>query len=110
MTFMFGFFTLQVPAGLTLYWVTSNLLQMLQQWVVTSERFHLSGTGRVEAKLANSTIGAEVVDGMVQKLMRPSARTYTGRGKTQEMRIQVAMAHLPEMQRDLRAVKKKLDL
>ncbi|MGP1667665.1 MAG: YidC/Oxa1 family membrane protein insertase, partial [Rhodanobacter sp.] len=32
MTFMFGFFTLQVPAGLTLYWVTSNLLQMGQQW------------------------------------------------------------------------------
>ena len=41
MTFMFGFFTLQVPAGLTLYWVTSNLLQMLQQWVVTDERFGL---------------------------------------------------------------------
>lgn len=35
MTFMFGFFTLQVPAGLTLYWVTSNLLQMGQQWAVT---------------------------------------------------------------------------
>jgi YidC/Oxa1 family membrane protein insertase len=35
MTLMFGFFTLQVPAGLTLYWVTSNLLQMLQQWAVT---------------------------------------------------------------------------
>jgi YidC/Oxa1 family membrane protein insertase len=32
MTFTFGFFTLSVPAGLTLYWVTSNLLQMLQQW------------------------------------------------------------------------------
>lgn len=32
MTFMFGFFTLQVPAGLTLYWVTSNLLQMGQTW------------------------------------------------------------------------------
>ncbi len=31
MTLMFGFFTLQVPAGLTLYWVTSNLLQMAQQ-------------------------------------------------------------------------------
>jgi YidC/Oxa1 family membrane protein insertase len=41
MTFMFGFFTLQVPAGLTLYWVTSNLLQMLQQWVVTDARFGL---------------------------------------------------------------------
>lgn len=42
MTFMFGFFTLQVPAGLSLYWVTSNLLQMLQQWAITSERFNLS--------------------------------------------------------------------
>lgn len=63
MTFMFGFFTLQVPAGLTLYWVTSNFLQMLQQWAVTSDRFRLSGSGRVEAKLANSTVGADVVDG-----------------------------------------------
>ena len=35
MTLMFGYFTLMVPAGLTLYWVTSNLLQMLQQWAVT---------------------------------------------------------------------------
>lgn len=39
MTFMFGFFTLTVPAGLTLYWVASNLLQMLQQWIITNERF-----------------------------------------------------------------------
>lgn len=43
MTFMFGIFTIQVPAGLTLYWVTSNLLQMLQQWITTSNRFNLSG-------------------------------------------------------------------
>lgn len=35
MTLFFGYFTLQVPAGLTLYWVTSNLLQMGQQWSVT---------------------------------------------------------------------------
>jgi YidC/Oxa1 family membrane protein insertase len=35
MTLMFGFFTLQVPAGLTLYWVTSNLLQMGQTYAVT---------------------------------------------------------------------------
>ncbi|MBX3010999.1 MAG: membrane protein insertase YidC [Caldilineaceae bacterium] len=43
MTFMFGIFTIQVPAGLTLYWVTSNLLQMLQQWITTSDRFNLMG-------------------------------------------------------------------
>lgn len=36
MTLMFGFFTLQVPAGLTLYWVTSNLLQMAQTVVVNN--------------------------------------------------------------------------
>ena len=33
MTLMFGFFTLQVPAGLSLYWVTSNLLQLGQTYV-----------------------------------------------------------------------------
>lgn len=43
MTVMFGFFTLQVPSGLTLYWVTSNLLQMLQQWLITNDRFNLTG-------------------------------------------------------------------
>jgi len=36
MTLMFGFFTLQVPAGLTLYWVTSNLLQMGQTIAVNN--------------------------------------------------------------------------
>jgi YidC/Oxa1 family membrane protein insertase len=35
MTLMFGFFTLQVPAGLTLYWVTSNVLQIVQQLAIT---------------------------------------------------------------------------
>jgi YidC/Oxa1 family membrane protein insertase len=52
MTFMFGFFTLQVPSGLTLYWVTSNLLQMLQQWLVTSSRFNFVGA----SKAGNVTI------------------------------------------------------
>jgi len=32
MPFMFGFFAVQVPAGLVLYWVTSNLLQLIQQY------------------------------------------------------------------------------
>lgn len=34
MTVMFGFFSLQVPAGLSLYWVTGNLLQMGQQYLM----------------------------------------------------------------------------
>lgn len=44
MTFMFGFFTLQVPAGLTLYWVTSNFLQMGQQWFITDRMTRSTAT------------------------------------------------------------------
>jgi YidC/Oxa1 family membrane protein insertase len=32
MAFMFGFFAMQVPSGLALYWVTSNLLSLVQQY------------------------------------------------------------------------------
>ncbi len=65
MTFMFGFFTLQVPAGLSLYWVTSNLLQMLQQWLITDARFGLApaaasagGGAQVDAAPAERTNGS----------------------------------------------------
>lgn len=58
MTLMFGFFTLQVPAGLTLYWVTSNLLQMLQQWVVTDTRFGLAKPSTPATVTAGSAAGS----------------------------------------------------
>lgn len=58
MTFMFGIFTIQVPAGLTLYWVTSNLLQMLQQWITTSDRFNLAGTNSKVAAVAKADVPA----------------------------------------------------
>jgi YidC/Oxa1 family membrane protein insertase len=35
MPLMFGFFALQVPAGLVLYWVASNLFSMVQQYFAT---------------------------------------------------------------------------
>lgn len=70
MTFMFGFFTLTVPAGLTLYWVTSNLLAMLQQWLITSGPFKMisskseTAVTSSAAKLATSTAAksADVVN------------------------------------------------
>ena len=34
MTVMFGFFSLQVPAGLSLYWVTGNIIQLIQQYAM----------------------------------------------------------------------------
>lgn len=69
MSLMFGFFTLQVPAGLSLYWVTSNLLQLAQQWFVTN-RMNLSGSptpalagsgangATISAKASGSSISA----------------------------------------------------
>lgn len=35
MPFMFGFFALQVPQGLVLYWVTSNIFMLIQQYLIT---------------------------------------------------------------------------
>ncbi len=35
MPFMFGFFALQVPQGLALYWVTSNIFSLIQQYFVS---------------------------------------------------------------------------
>ncbi|MDQ7030569.1 MAG: YidC/Oxa1 family membrane protein insertase [Ardenticatenia bacterium] len=37
MPIMFGFFALQVPSGLALYWVTSNVFQIVQQYVLMRE-------------------------------------------------------------------------
>lgn len=60
MTFMFGFFTLQVPAGLTLYWVTSNGLQMLQQWAITNNRFNLTKVTIKESAITSDDEDADV--------------------------------------------------
>ena len=63
MTLMFGFFTLQVPAGLSLYWVTSNLLQLGQ----TSLANYLGGVNKViapaEPLAVAATAGAASTDG-----------------------------------------------
>lgn len=70
MTFMFGFFTLQVPAGLTLYWVTSNLLQMGQQW------WMMSRTNLMAAPAAAGAAGGAIVDGQVVE-KKPAAAGST---------------------------------
>ncbi len=82
MTLFFGWFTLQVPAGLTLYWVTSNLLQMGQQWAVT--RFFLkketpavatAGTGAV------TTIDAKPVPAKQSKPNTPATSQKRAKAK-----------------------------
>jgi YidC/Oxa1 family membrane protein insertase len=66
MTLMFGFFTLQVPAGLTLYWVTSNLLQMGQQYY-----FMRRSDNRISA-------AATVIDGKSKPAAATSPAAATG--------------------------------
>jgi YidC/Oxa1 family membrane protein insertase len=61
MSLMFGFFTLQVPAGLSLYWVTSNLLQLVQQWFVAN-RMNLN-TSPTPALAGSSSGKTVVIDG-----------------------------------------------
>jgi YidC/Oxa1 family membrane protein insertase len=76
MTLFFGFFTLQVPAGLTLYWVTSNLLQMLQQWSVT--RFFLNKSPTPATAAAGTAAAAPVVvDGKATKVTASGASKST---------------------------------
>jgi YidC/Oxa1 family membrane protein insertase len=81
MTFMFGFFTLQVPAGLTLYWVVSNLLQMLQQWVITSERFGFAGASSASTPFTTTSKAAA---GMTKQVVSPSPSPVSANGERLE--------------------------
>ena len=82
MTFMFGFFTLQVPAGLTLYWVTSNLLQMLQQWAITTNRFNLSKVTIKESALTSSDDADEPAEDEAQPATVVEATASPSKAKT----------------------------
>lgn len=82
MTFMFGFFTLQVPAGLSLYWVTSNLLQIVQQLIIGRDTGEPKGIGgKYVAEAAAAGAGTLAIEGDVsgsastesQKASRPAA-------------------------------------
>ncbi len=72
--FFFGFFTLQVPAGLTLYWVTSNLLQMLQQWAIPRYFVKKSPAPAV----ATSAAGATTITGEAKVVGTKSEKPADG--------------------------------
>jgi YidC/Oxa1 family membrane protein insertase len=71
MTLMFGFFTLQVPAGLTLYWVTSNLLQMGQTVAVNNMQKggSILGIGSKPAlAVAGNSAASVTIDGKAEEV------------------------------------------
>jgi len=52
MPIMFGFFALQVPQGLVLYWVASNLFMLVQQYLINKQ------TGPVKGLVSVTTAGS----------------------------------------------------
>lgn len=79
MTLMFGFFTLQVPAGLTLYWVTSNLLQMGQTVAVNNMQSSggslLGGSSAGTVALPSTSSTDETEDEDTEKTSDPLKNT-----------------------------------
>ncbi len=84
MTFMFGFFTLQVPAGLTLYWVTSNLLQMLQQWFMMSRTTLMSPASATadSSSASRTTVEGKATPAAGAKSSKPGAVKATTKPTT----------------------------
>jgi YidC/Oxa1 family membrane protein insertase len=56
MPFMFGYFALVVPSGLSLYWFTSNLLAVLQQYF-TKTSLNTTAPAPAGAVVASSPAG-----------------------------------------------------
>ncbi len=80
MTGMFVFFALQVPAGLSLYWVVGNILALLQQVYVNrqqgkwEEEFELTpvlATSGAAASSNSASVG-EITDGSTEKAITQS--------------------------------------
>lgn len=97
MTFMFGFFTLQVPAALTLYWVTSNLLQMGQQWFITNRMTSAAATAS-EAKAPSEM----VVDGTTVESTDDVAVTASSNGDGPEPTTMPKQKKKPKRRRSKR--------
>ena len=81
MTLFFGCFTLQVPAGLTLYWVTSNLLQMGQQWAVTRFFIKKETPAAVAVGADSVTIDAKPVPAKQSKPSTPATSQKRAKAK-----------------------------
>ncbi|MCB0077650.1 MAG: YidC/Oxa1 family membrane protein insertase [Anaerolineales bacterium] len=67
MPVMFGFFALQFPAGLALYWVTNNVLTGIQYYILNRTE-EVEGATVDETVLENPVLETAVVDGSVRAL------------------------------------------
>jgi len=74
MPVMFGFFALQVPQGLALYWVTSNIFSLIQQYFVTGWGRAGSKPALVETSVASTSEAPAAAKGTKKDGKRKSKR------------------------------------
>jgi YidC/Oxa1 family membrane protein insertase len=97
MPLMFGYITLIVPSGLTLYWVTSNILQIIQQGLATGWGSILPSpkpkaamaTAGVSATTNKSSSGGKTpgaVKSVAESAMEPSTESQPSAGRRRKMR------------------------
>ena len=74
MPIFFGYITLQVPAGLTLYWVVSNIFSIIQQYAVTGWGSLLPARSEGATKAAGPSLPAtEAANPEVDKAVAPAS-------------------------------------
>jgi len=82
MPIMFVFFTLQVPAGLAVYWLTSNVFSMVQQYFITGWGTLLPARDQADSA-AKSDGKAQAASGeAVSAVVSPGAPNGHGGGET----------------------------
>ncbi len=80
MPLMFGYFALIVPSGLTLYWFTSNLLAMAQQYFTKTQ----AEKDKAKAADASSMIGSPISETPVPANSTPAGSTSIVSGEDED--------------------------
>ncbi len=102
MPIFFGYITLQVPAGLTLYWVVSNIFSIIQQYFVTGWGGLRPSAAAVPAK-AGGSARREPKAQVVEKAAEAIPAAPTGSAQPQE----AAPASPTRKKRDAKRRKKR---
>ena len=82
MPFMFGFFALTFPSGLALYWVTTNLFTMVQQYLVGGTPKPKPATVPTDSSAATEVVESSASsDQAVTRVPRPTPKKRAGDGR-----------------------------
>ncbi len=86
MPILFGFFALQVPTGLDLYWVTSNILGIIQQYFTTGWGALLPEKEEPKKQAPKKKPPEEVKEGIQEEVGSAPARSGSKRKKKKKKR------------------------